>query len=160
MSAKGEGQRAEGEGQSAEPLEPPARPMPFAPSALPARRFAHPVEEEFARLLDFYHVRWEYEPRSFPLEWDAAGNLKACFTPDFYLVDQDLYVELTTMSARLQNRKNRKVRALQSLYPDVRIRLFTQRDVRNLARHYALKTGLGLPPNMPAAEEDEATASE
>jgi hypoxanthine phosphoribosyltransferase len=29
--------------------------------------FAHPSEEEFARILDFYNVEWVYEPRSFSL---------------------------------------------------------------------------------------------
>jgi hypothetical protein len=103
-----------------------------------ARPFAHPVEAEFARLLDFYRVRWEYEPRTFPLEWDEEGRIKLCFTPDFYLPDQDLYVELTTMSPRLVRRKNRKLRRLQERYPDVRVKLFYQRDVRALLLKYGL----------------------
>jgi hypothetical protein len=96
------------------------------------------VEAEFARLLDFYRVRWEYEPRTFPLEWDEEGRIKLCFTPDFYLPDQDLYVELTTMSPRLVRRKNRKLRRLQERYPEVRVKLFYQRDVRALLLKYGL----------------------
>jgi hypothetical protein len=99
-------------------------------------RFAHPAEEEFARLLDFYHVRWEYEPREFVLDRDAEGRSIRSFTPDFYLPDQGLYIELTTMSSRLTYRKTRKVRRLQELYPDVRVKLFDLRDVRSLLLKY------------------------
>jgi hypothetical protein len=113
------------------------------------RRFAHPSEAEFARLLDYYQVRWEYEPRTFPLERDGAGRVKLCFTPDFYLPDQDLYVELTTMSPRLVHRKNRKLRKLRELYPEVRIKLFYLRDLRALMLKY------GLAPTTGALESDE-----
>lgn len=104
--------------------------------------FAHPAEEEFARLLDYYGVRWEYEPREFVLERDGEGRPTRSFTPDFYLPDQDLYIELTTMSARLAYRKTRKVRRLQELYPHIRIKLFDLRDVRALL----LKYGRSLDP--------------
>src|SRR5262245_7114156 len=80
----------------AQPGGPARRPERVAASGAGARRrVAHPSEAEFARLLDFYGVRWEYEPRTFPLAHDEAGRVTLCFTPDFYLPDQDLYVELT-----------------------------------------------------------------
>lgn len=108
-----------------------------SPASEPAPpRFAHPAEEEFARLLDFYHVRWEYEPCEFVLERDGEGRPTRSFTPDFYLPDQGLFVELTTMSAHLTYRKTRKVRRLQELYPNVRIKLFDLRDVRALLLKY------------------------
>ena len=106
-----------------------------------AARFAHPAEAEFARLLDFYGVRWEYEPRVFVLEREAEGRPTRCFAPDFYLPDQDLYIELTTLSARLTYRKTRKVRRLQELYPDVRIKLFDRRDLRSLLLKYDRSLG-------------------
>ena len=42
--------------------------------------FAHPSEEEFARLLDFYHIEWIYEPRAFPLRWEG-DKVTEMFTP-------------------------------------------------------------------------------
>src|SRR5438067_13752524 len=102
----------------------------------PPERFAHPIEAEFARILDFYRVRWEYEPKMFPLEWGPDGQVRLCFTPDFYLPDQDLFVELTTLSPRLMNRKHRKLRKLLALHPEVRVKLFTLRDVRALMLKY------------------------
>jgi len=94
--------------------------------------FAHPSERVAAQILDLYGISWEYEPTTFPLERDAKGNVIAAFAPDFYLTDFDLYIELTTMSQKLVTKKNRKVRRLKELYPDVHIRVFYQRDFRRL----------------------------
>lgn len=94
--------------------------------------FAHPSERVAAQILDFYGIAWEYEPRRFPIEWDREGNVLAWFAPDFYLSDLDLYIELTTMSQKLVTKKNRKVRRLKELYPDVNIKVFYQKDFRRL----------------------------
>jgi hypoxanthine phosphoribosyltransferase len=94
--------------------------------------FVHPAEEEFAAFLDFYRIRFEYEPTSFPLRWHADGRVAEMFTPDFYLPDQDLYVELTTMKQTHVTRKNRKVRQLRRLYPDVRIVLIYRKNYHEI----------------------------
>ena len=83
-------------------------------------------------------MAWEYEPRSFTLEWDEAGQVKVAFTPDFYLPDQDLYVELTTMRPRLVTKKNRKLRRMHELYPDINIQLWKRSDLRALMLRYGL----------------------
>ncbi|HWQ83631.1 MAG TPA: hypothetical protein VN363_03640 [Anaerolineales bacterium] len=101
--------------------------------------FAHPVEEEFARILDYYGIEWEYEPRTFPLEWDEQGNVTVAFTPDFYFTQQDLYVELTTLRPSLATFKNRKLRRMQELYPEIHIKLFKRREMRNLMVKYGLQ---------------------
>lgn len=100
--------------------------------------FAHPSEEQCARILDFYGIRWEYEPRTFPIDWDKDGNVVQSFTPDFYLPDLDLYIELTTMSQKLVTKKNRKVRLLRELYPDINIKIFYQKDFKSLLLKYGL----------------------
>ena len=100
-------------------------------------QFAHPSELVFARLLDFYGIRWEYEPRTFPLRQDEHGNITEAFSPDFYLPDSDLYVELTTMKQSLVTKKNRKVKRLRELYPDIKIRLLYQKDFEDLIFKYA-----------------------
>jgi hypothetical protein len=101
--------------------------------------FAHASERQFARLLDFYQIEWEYEPRSFDLEWDRQGNVTQQFTPDFYLPAYDLYIEITTMNQKLVTRKNRKVRRLLELYPDVKCKIFYQRDYLSLVTKYGLE---------------------
>jgi len=103
--------------------------------------FAHPSEEEFARLLDFYRVRWRYEPRTFPLRWDEDGGVAEAFTPDFHLVDLGLYVELTTGESMLMAEKRRKVRRLRELYPDVRIKLLSRRDLKSLSARRGPREG-------------------
>lgn len=108
--------------------------------AKPNHRFVHPAEETFARILDYYGVAWQYEPRSFPLEWDEQGNVTEAFTPDFYLPDQDLYVELTTLRPQLANRKNRKLRRIQELYPEINIKLFKRKEMRTLMIKYGLES--------------------
>ena len=96
------------------------------------------AELEVARLLDFYGVPWQYEPRSFILEQDEDGSVLEATTPDFYLPEQNLYLELTTMKQSLVTRKNRKIRKLRERYPDVRVKLFYRRDFERLAQKYGL----------------------
>ncbi len=100
--------------------------------------FSHPSEETFANLLDFYRIAWEYEPRSFPIQWDKDGRVLEAFTPDFYLPEFDLYVELTTMKQSLVTKKNRKVKLLRAVYPGVNIQVFYQKDIENLIFKYGL----------------------
>lgn len=105
--------------------------------------FSHSAEEAFARILDYYGIEWVYEPRTFPLAWDAEGNITDAFAPDFYLVQQDLYVELTTLRPRLSTRKNWKMRRMQELYPDIHIKLFKRRDLRDLMLKFGLDQEAG-----------------
>ena len=102
----------------------------------PEYAFAHASEVEFGRILDFYQVAWEYEPAVFPILWDLDGNVLESFAPDFLLPDLDLFVELTTLQQRLVRKKNRKVRRLRELYPNLRIKLFYARDFRALMLKY------------------------
>lgn len=116
-------------------------PSPSSTSAA-SRAFANSSEQVFADLLNFYRIAWEYEARSFPLRWDKEGRVTEAFTPDFYLPEFQLYVELTTMKQANVTRKNRKVRQLKSLYPDVNIQVFYLKDVQDLAFKFGLSTPL------------------
>ena len=99
-------------------------------------RFAHASEAELARILDYYGVRWQYEPRTFPIMWALDGKVVESFSPDFYLPDLNVYVELTTLTQSLVRRKNRKLRRLRELYPDIRVKLFYGKDFRALMLKY------------------------
>ena len=92
-------------------------------------RFASRAELECAKVLDYYGIPWLYEPRT---------CVREAFAPDFYLPEQDLYVELTVMKQSLVTRKNRKLRKLRERYPDVKIKLFYKRDLERLAQHFRL----------------------
>jgi len=102
------------------------------------KMFANSSEEMFANLLDFYRIAWEYEPRSFPIQYSPDGRVLESFTPDFYLPEFDLYLELTTMKQSLVTKKNRKVRLLRELYPQLNIQVFYQKDFENLIFKYGL----------------------
>ncbi len=112
--------------------------VPAGNITLRQKLFAHPSEEMFANLLDFYRIAWEYEPRSFPVSYDSNGAVLEAFTPDFFLPEFNLYVELTTMKQSLVTRKNRKVRLLRELYPHLNIQVFYQKDFENLIFKYGL----------------------
>ena len=99
-------------------------------------RFAHQSEAELARILDYYGVAWRYEPVTFPISWNADGAVVESFAPDFYLPEIDLFVELTTLKQSLVRKKNRKLRHLRQLYPEVRVKLFYARDFKALMLKY------------------------
>jgi len=65
------------------------------------------------------------------------------FTPDFYLPDEDLFIEITTMSQKLVTKKNRKVRLLREHHPDIRCKIFYQRDYLHLLIKYGIEAGPG-----------------
>jgi len=101
-------------------------------------RFAHPSERLFACLLDLFEERWQYEPVEFPLDWDEQGSPVSAFRPDFYLPDRGVFIELTTADQRLVTRKNRKVRRMRELYPEVPIQIVYQRDFAALVSSHGL----------------------
>ena len=85
-----------------------------------------------ARILDFYRIRWEYEPHTFPILWNLEGTVVESFSPDFWLPDLELYLEMTTLRQKLVRKKNRKLRRIRELYPDIRVKLFYARDFKAL----------------------------
>jgi hypoxanthine phosphoribosyltransferase len=121
----------------------------------PVPRFAHPSEREFAGILSFYQLAWQYEPRTFPLEYSPDGRVTESFTPDFYLPELDLYIELTTLKQSLVTKKNRKLRRLRELYPDVNVRLFYNRDFKSLMTKYGLS---GLFAEAPTPDSEAISA--
>ena len=126
-------------------------------------QFAHASEAEMSRILDFYAVRWEYEPHTFPILWNLDGAVVESFSPDFYLPDLELYLEMTTLRQKLVRKKNRKLRRLRELYPDLNIKLFYARDFRALMLKYGRlalvdalsgSSGQVTPPKTPVISAD------
>ncbi len=130
-----------------------------------------PSEIPFAKVLDMYQIRWIYEPKTFPLEMDEKGNVTLAFSPDFYLPDYNLYLELTVMDQRYTGTKKKKARLLNELYPGTNIQVIFQRDydhlIRSLSTAGEMMSDNGL-PNKPLnnsissddAGEDWANAPE
>ncbi|MBS4021738.1 MAG: cytidylate kinase family protein [Dethiobacter sp.] len=101
-------------------------------------RFMHPSEAELAHVLDFYNISWQYEPHTFALQRDEDGKVTEALTPDFFLPDFNLYLELTTQRQKLVWKKNKKVRRLKELYPDINIKIIYGRDYRSLLKKFGL----------------------
>jgi hypothetical protein len=168
--AEGSAECAEGTAECSEPgltgtLVTSTRPQQPQPVPNPKHHegepipFSHPAEEAFARVLDFYQIRWEREPTTFPLEWDEEGHVITAFSPDFYLVSEDLYIELTTMKQSLVTKKNRKLRLLHELYPGVQCKLMYRKDVVNLAVKYGLFGDTREPISEGELEPEEENGS-
>ena len=117
-------------------------------------RFAHNSERQFAKLLDFYAIVWEYEPRTFVLMRDRDDNPTQAFTPDFYLPAYDVYIEITTLNQKLVTKKNRKARRLVELHPEIRIKVLYQRDYLQLLVKYGLEPPSQLADGTGAAKLD------
>ena len=117
--------------------------------------FSHPAEEAFATILDYYGVEWQYEPRTFPLEWDESGNVSVAFSPDFYLPQQDLYIELTTLRPKLSTKKNRKMRRMKELYPEINVKLFKRREMRDLMVKFGLYDQVAKYIGTEAQDQDQ-----
>lgn len=98
-------------------------------------------EEEFAKILDMYQIDWKYEPTTFPIQWDAEGNVTMAFSPDFYLTKFDTYIELTTMDQRYVTQKNKKVKMVRELYPGTNIKVVYKRDFYSLIERFNLNGG-------------------
>jgi hypothetical protein len=126
-----------------------------APLPHEAVEFAHNSERQFAKLLDFYGIEWEYEPHTFVLDRDRNGNPLVAFSPDFYLPAYDRYIEITTLKQKLVTKKNRKVRRLQEQYPGTNVTILYQRDYLNLLVKYGLES-----PEQLAGFGEVATAGE
>ncbi|MGI8872283.1 MAG: hypothetical protein ACR2KI_06770 [Candidatus Limnocylindria bacterium] len=117
-------------------------------------RFAHESEAELARILDYYRIQWRYEPDTFPISWNASGAVVECFAPDFYLPEIGLYVELTTLKQSLVRKKNRKLRHLRLLYPEIRVKLFYARDFKALMFKYGRLSFLAEGASVASRELD------
>lgn len=134
-------------------------------TAVAPQPFAHRSEAEFARILDFYRIRWQYEATAFPMSHREDGRVASSFAPDFYLPDLDLWVELTTMRQTLLRQKRKKLDRFTTLYPDIRIKLFDARDIRCMMWKYGLSSrevvgaaGSTTPPRRSRVIKSEAAA--
>lgn len=154
-----------------ETVRPPSEPLPpvTVPVGPPANRqltlprfqavgapprFAHPFESHFARLLDAYRIRWCYEPTTFLLDAHPDGTPSECFTPDFYLPDLGVYVELTSMRQALVTRKHRKLRRCRAAHPELRVVMLYQRDYHRMLGDWA-RLASHVDPDQPVPIDPE-----
>ena len=90
----------------------------------------HYQEKRFSEHLELCNITWIYEPRSFPLKW-GSGSIKMMFTPDFYLPDYDIYIEITTMNQKLITKQHKKIKLARQLYPQTTFKLINEQEFYN-----------------------------
>jgi len=105
-------------------------------SNLKTNKFAHISEYNFSELLTLYNISWIYEPTSFPLKWGSSGNVSMMFRPDFYLPEQNLYIEITTMDQKHVTKKNKKIKLAQKLYPEFNFKIIYDVQYQELLNNY------------------------
>ena len=95
--------------------------------------FVYDWEREFSEALDAHKIQWRYKPRTFAVEWDQDGNFVDSFTPDFYLAEHDLYLELAPWGFGDFGMNVRKVRMLRELYSRIKIEVIAGREYEDVA---------------------------
>ena len=83
-------------------------------------------------MFDERGIAWLYEPHTFVPERGSNGAVRQVFTPDFYLLDLDLYIECTVMRQTLTARKRQRVRKTRE-HEGVTVEILYGRDLQRLA---------------------------
>lgn len=84
-------------------------------------------EANYARLLNYLGIKWEYEPKTFDL---GSQN----YTPDFYLPNSDTYIEIKNFLWKYSKIRDRKFR---KLYPNIKLKLILKKDYLKLENKYS-----------------------
>lgn len=84
-------------------------------------------EANFARLMDFLNIKWEYAPKIFDLGTQM-------YTPDFYLPVSNMYVEVKNFIWKYSEVRDSKFR---KLYPDIKLQLLLKEDYLKLQNTYS-----------------------
>lgn len=84
-------------------------------------------EANFARILNFLHIKWVHQPRRFRLK-------NQVYTPDFYLPELDKYIEIKNFLSDYSQRRDQEFR---ELYPELKLILILKNDYQNLEKLFA-----------------------
>lgn len=91
--------------------------------------FRSRLEVMYAKYLDSTGIEWKYECKTFDL-----GDYT--YTPDFYLIDTDEYIEIKGFWRILDKIK---FDLLQKLYADIKIQVLMLKDLNKLGLYYKEK---------------------
>lgn len=84
-------------------------------------------EANISRLFNYLNIKWEYQPKIFDL---VSQN----YTPDFYLPDQDVYIEVKNFLWKYSKIRDDKFR---KLYPDIKLHLLLKKEYLELEKKYS-----------------------
>ncbi len=83
-------------------------------------------EYNYVIYLDIHNIKWYYEPQAFPL---ILNNKDTTYTPDFYLLETDEYIEV---KGRWRDDSKEKYELFIKTYPNIKIILLMKQDLKNL----------------------------
>jgi len=84
-------------------------------------------EANIARLFNYSGIKWTYQQKTFDL---GSQN----YTPDFYLPDGDIYIEVKNFLWRYSKTRDRKFR---KIYPGIKLTLLLKKDYLELEKKYS-----------------------
>ncbi len=84
-------------------------------------------EANYARVLNYLGMKWEYEPKTFDL---GTQN----YTPDFYLPVTNEYIEVKNFLWKYSKVRDEKFR---KLYPNIKLKMILKEDYLKLQGQYA-----------------------
>ncbi|MFH1714110.1 MAG: hypothetical protein ABH831_00755 [Candidatus Nealsonbacteria bacterium] len=84
-------------------------------------------EANLARLFDYLDVKWTHQPKVFNL---GSQN----YTPDFYLPDDNIYIEVKNFLWKYSKIRDTKFR---KLYPEIKLALLLKKDYLKLEESYS-----------------------
>lgn len=102
-------------------------------------------EANIARVYNHLGIAWQYEPHTF----DIGGQM---YTPDFYLPERDMYVEVKNFWWRYSKERDRKFRAR---YPHVQLEVISKEEYQALEQQYADAVAHWEYKSSPCAVESE-----
>jgi hypothetical protein len=74
-------------------------------------------EANYARVLNIEGKKWLYEPEQFVVK-DVDSGVSIIYVPDFFLVDEKIYVEV---KGWLDNDSKRKIKYFKNTFPDKKL---------------------------------------
>jgi hypothetical protein len=89
-------------------------------------------EADYIRYLNFKGIKWEYEKHTFNLQ-NEKGEFIGSYTPDFYLPNEEIFVEVKGFYS---DKNKKKMQQVQEQYPYLKIKLITRTDYDDLSNEY------------------------
>lgn len=84
-------------------------------------------EANIARLFNYSDIKWKHQPKIFDLKTQT-------YTPDFYLPEYDMYIEVKNFLWKYSEIRDRKFR---KLYPDINLILLLKKNYLELEKEYS-----------------------
>ena len=84
-------------------------------------------EANIARLFNYLGIKWLYQPKTFDLKTQN-------YTPDFYLPEQKIYIEVKNFLWKYSKIRDEKFR---KLYPNINLFLLLKKDYLKLEKKYS-----------------------